>query len=135
MMVRLAKPEEGMRVYDPCSGSAGMLILSHEYVAEYGGNPRNLRLYGQEDNGGVWSISKMNMILHGIPDADLQNGDTLAEPLHREGGELMRFDRVITNPRSRRTTQPRAFRSRSGFPTASVPSPARRPTSCSCSTC
>jgi len=38
------------------------------------------------------------MILHGIPDADLRNGDTLAEPLHVDGGELMRFDRVITNP-------------------------------------
>jgi type I restriction enzyme M protein len=98
MMVRLAKPKEGMHVYDPCSGSGGMLILSQDFVVEHGGNPRNLRLYGQEDNGGVWSISKMNMILHGIPDADLQNGDTLAEPLHTKGGELMRFDRVITNP-------------------------------------
>lgn len=100
MMVRLAKPEEGMRVYDPCSGSGGMLILSKEHVAEHGGNPRNLRLYGQEQNGGVWSISKMNMLLHGIPDADLQNNDngTLEDPAHREGGELMRFDRVITNP-------------------------------------
>lgn len=98
MMVRLVKPQEGMRVYDPASGSGGMLILSHEYVSEHGGNPRNLRLYGQEPNGGVWSISKMNMLLHGIPDADLENGDTLAEPLHQEGGELMRFDRVITNP-------------------------------------
>ena len=69
-----------MRVYDPCSGSGGMLILASEYLAEHGGDPRNLALYGQESNGGVWSISKMNMILHGIPDADLQNGDTLAEP-------------------------------------------------------
>ena len=75
-----------------------MLILSKEYVEEHGGNPRNLHLAGQENNGGVWSISKMNMLLHGIPDADMQNGDTLAEPLHIEGGELMRFDRVITNP-------------------------------------
>lgn len=98
MMVRLIKPKEGMRVYDPCSGSGGMLILSNEYVAEHGGNPRNLRLYGQELNGGVWSISKMNMLLHGIPDAEMENGDTLMEPLHQEGGELMRFDRVITNP-------------------------------------
>lgn len=40
----------------------------------------------------------MNMILHGIPDADMRNGDTLAEPLHVESGELMRFDRVLTNP-------------------------------------
>ena len=56
------------------------------------------RLFGQEANGGVWAISKMNMLLHGIPDADIRNGDALAEPLHTEGGELMRFDRVITNP-------------------------------------
>ena len=59
-----------------------------------------MRLYGQEQNGGVWSISKMNMLLHGIPDAELENNDdgTLEDPAHREGGELMRFDRVITNP-------------------------------------
>ena len=61
MMVRLAQPAEGMRVYDPCSGSGGMLILSQEYVEEHGGNPRNLRLYGQENNGGVWSICKCSM--------------------------------------------------------------------------
>jgi type I restriction system adenine methylase (hsdM) len=98
MMVRLIEPREGMRIYDPCSGSGGMLILSKEYVEEHGGNARNLALFGQENNGGVWSISKMNLLLHGIPDADIRNADTLAEPLHTEGGELMRFDRVITNP-------------------------------------
>jgi type I restriction enzyme M protein len=98
LMVRLIAPQEGMRIYDPCSGSGGMLILSKEYIEEHGGNARDLRLFGQESNGGVWSISKMNLLLHGIPDADIQNGDTLAEPLHTEGGELMRFDRVITNP-------------------------------------
>jgi type I restriction enzyme M protein len=98
MMVRLIEPREGMRIYDPCSGSGGMLILSKEYVEEHGGNARNLALFGQENNGGVWSISKMNLLLHGIPDADVKNGDTLAEPLHTQGGELMRFDRVITNP-------------------------------------
>ncbi len=98
MMVRLAKPEEGMRIYDPCSGSGGMLILSKEYLDEHQHNSKNLRLYGQESNGGVWAISKMNMLLHGIADADLRNEDTLAGPEHLEGGELMRFDRVITNP-------------------------------------
>jgi len=98
LMVRLLKPTEGMRIYDPCVGSGGMLILSKEYVEEHRDNPRNLRLYGQEANGGVWAICKMNMILHGIADADIENDDTLANPLHREGGELMRFDRVISNP-------------------------------------
>lgn len=98
MMTRLGKPQEGQRVYDPCSGSGGMLILAAEYVAEHGGNPRNLELFGQESNGGVWSISKMNMILHEIKDAKLENGDTLANPLHKEGGELQRFDLVLSNP-------------------------------------
>ena len=98
MMVRIAKPEEGMRIYDPCSGSGGMLILSKEYLEEHQRNSKNLRLYGQESNGGVWAISKMNMLLHGIADADIKNEDTLASPEHLESGELMRFDRVITNP-------------------------------------
>jgi type I restriction enzyme M protein len=87
-----------MRVYDPCSGSGGMLILSKDHVAEHGGNARNLRLAGQEFNGGVWSISKMNLLLHGIPDAVIHNGDTLADPLHVSGGQLERFDRVLSNP-------------------------------------
>jgi type I restriction enzyme M protein len=98
MMVRIARPQEGHLVYDPCSGSGGMLVLAKEYLDEHQLNSRDLGLYGQESNGGVWAISKMNMLLHGIPDADLRNGDTLAEPMHTEGGELMRFDRVITNP-------------------------------------
>jgi type I restriction enzyme M protein len=98
MMVRLVKPEEKHRVYDPCCGSGGMLIMAKEYIDEQGGNGRNLELFGQEANGGVWSIAKMNMLLHGIPDADLQNEDTLAEPRHVEGGELLRFDRILTNP-------------------------------------
>ncbi|GAA1775154.1 class I SAM-dependent DNA methyltransferase [Actinomadura chokoriensis] len=98
MMVRLVKPGPDMRIYDPCSGSAGMLIHAKEYVEEHGYDARNLTLAGQEYNGGTWAISKMNMILHGVLNADLRNDDTLANPLHKEGGELMRFDRVLTNP-------------------------------------
>lgn len=98
MMVQIAEPQEGQRIYDPCSGSGGMLVLAKEYLDERRMNSRNLGLYGQESNGSVWAISQMNMLLHGIPDANIRNGDTLAEPMHTEGGELMRFDRVLTNP-------------------------------------
>ncbi|MFJ8742368.1 N-6 DNA methylase [Embleya sp. NPDC127516] len=100
MMTRLVNPRSGMRVYDPCAGSGGMLIMSKEYVAEAGEDAEDLRLYGQEANGGTWAISKMNMILHGIVNADLENDDTLANPLHIEpdGSTLTLFDRVLTNP-------------------------------------
>jgi type I restriction enzyme M protein len=102
MMARLVDPRAGMRVYDPCSGSGGMLIMAKEYVAENAEDAeeaRDLSLFGQEANGGTWAISKMNMILHGIVNAELENDDTLANPLHEdEAGRLLTYDRVLTNP-------------------------------------
>jgi len=98
MMVRLIKPSLEHDIYDPCCGSGGMLIAAKEYIDENGEDGRAANLFGQDFNGTVWSIAKMNMLLHGISTANLQNEDTLAEPQHVEGGELMRFDRVLTNP-------------------------------------
>ena len=98
LMVRLLDPQEEMSIYDPCSGSGGMLIYARNHVADNGGDPNNLVLAGQETNGTTWSMSKMNMLLHGIRDADIRNNDTLTNPEHTHGGELIRFDRVITNP-------------------------------------
>ena len=98
MMVRLIKPELQHRIYDPCCGSGGMLIAAKEHIDEQGEEGRKANLYGQEANGTVWSIAKMNMLLHGISTADLHNDDTLAKPQHVKGGELRRFDRILTNP-------------------------------------
>ena len=98
LMVRLVDPRPGMSIYDPCSGSGGMLIYARDHVVDNGGDPNDLELAGQENNGTTWSISKMNMLLHGINDADIRNNDTLTDPEHVSGGELKRFDRVITNP-------------------------------------
>jgi type I restriction enzyme M protein len=98
LMVRLAEHQEGMRIYDPCVGSGGMLVQAREYVEEHNQDPSNLGLYGQDENGGVWAICKLNLLFHGIRGADIRNEDTLANPQHTDGGELMRFDRVITNP-------------------------------------
>ncbi|MEM5778054.1 MAG: type I restriction-modification system subunit M [Candidatus Aenigmatarchaeota archaeon] len=98
LLVQLIKPKEGMTVYDPTCGSGGMLIQSSQYVEEQGGDPKKLALYGQEKAGTVWSICMMNMILHNRPDAHIEHGDTIEEPLHKEGGTIKKFDRVIANP-------------------------------------
>lgn len=98
LIVKLIKPEEGMRVYDPTCGSGGMLIQSVDYVKERGGNPQSLSLFGQEKNLGTWSIAKMNLLLHGLPDHQIEKGDTIRDPKFIEDGELMLFDRVIANP-------------------------------------
>lgn len=98
LLVRLLAPTEGMRVCDPTCGSGGLLVASASYVAEQGGNPRNLSLYGQEKNLGTWGICKMNMLLHGRLDADIRKGDTIRDPQLLDGGELRLFDRVMANP-------------------------------------
>ncbi len=98
LMVRLIKPQAGNRIYDPCVGSGGMLILSKDYVEEHGGDIHNLKLFGQDSNGKVWAICKMNMIFHGVLDADIANDDVLAHPAHIKDGEMEYFQRVISNP-------------------------------------
>jgi type I restriction-modification system DNA methylase subunit len=98
-MVRLVDPKEGYRIYDPCCGSGGMLIYARKHVGEHGGNSDNLSLFGQDNEGSAWAICKMNLILHGVFErAFIENDDTLTAPQHLEGGELMRFDRILSNP-------------------------------------
>ncbi len=98
LLVQLLEPLEGMAVSDPTCGSGGMLIQTGGYVEESGGDPKRLALYGQELSGTTWAICKMNMILHGYRSADIRNEDTLKAPAHVDGGELMKFDRVLANP-------------------------------------
>ncbi len=98
LIVNLLQPKEGMRICDCTTGSGGMLIECAHYVKKHKGNPRNISLYGQEKNMGTWSICKMNMLLHGLPDADIRKGDTIREPKLLVDGQLMLFDRVIANP-------------------------------------
>lgn len=101
LMVRLIKPVAGNRVYDPTVGSGGMLIHSKQYVEENGGRADDLSLFGQDDAASVWSICKMNMIMHDIKDADIQHGDTISEPHwtdEKDPTQTRQFDRVIANP-------------------------------------
>lgn len=98
LLVRLLKPQQGMFVYDPTCGSGGMLIQSKQYLDETGQNSRNIALYGQDNNGTVWAICKMNMFLHNINDAQVEYEDTLQSPKFVERGYIKKFDRVIANP-------------------------------------
>ena len=40
----------------------------------------------------------MNMLLHGLPDARIEKGDTIRDPKLVDEGELLLYDRVIANP-------------------------------------
>jgi type I restriction enzyme M protein len=98
LIVALLAPTEGMRICDPMCGSGGMLIECAHAIARQGGDPRNLTLHGQEKNLGTWAICKMNLLLHGLPDARIEKGDTIRDPKLLLEGELLLYDRVIANP-------------------------------------
>lgn len=101
LMVRVIKPKEGMRIYDPTVGSGGMLIQSKQYVEENGSDTTDLALFGQDAAASVWSICKMNMIMHNIMDAQIEHGDTITTPHWKEDNDenqTKRFHRVIANP-------------------------------------
>ena len=80
LIVELLGPTEGMRICDPTAGSAGMLIYAAQYVAEQGGDVRNLVLHGQERNLGTLAIGKLNLLLHGLRSARYEDGDVIVDP-------------------------------------------------------
>lgn len=97
-LVGIVKPKEGEKIYDPTTGSGGMLIHSTHYIEEHGGNPKNVSLNGQEINLSTWAICKMNMLFHDATGAVIKKGDTIRDPKHTKGGVLETFDVVLANP-------------------------------------
>jgi type I restriction enzyme M protein len=96
LLVEILDPKPGEKVYDPCCGSGGMLILSFKHVEEKYGRERvrELFLFGQEANPKIRALCRMNLYIHGIRDAGVELGDTLLYPKHGLGG----FDVVMANP-------------------------------------
>ena len=87
-----------MRIYDPTVGTGGMLVQASNYVSIDTPIPPNIYLFGQDIHESSWAICKINLLLHGISDADIRLGDVLRAPQHIDNGELMTFDRVLANP-------------------------------------
>jgi type I restriction enzyme M protein len=92
-LARLVQPEENDRIYDPTCGSGSLLLKAFNQIPS-----GKAQIYGQERNGQTHSLARMNMYLHGIDDAKIEWGDTLANPLHLENDKLMKFQVIVANP-------------------------------------
>lgn len=93
LVAKLVEPRENDRVYDPTCGSGGLLLKTFKEVPS-----KKVAIYGQEQNSQTWALCKMNMFLHGIDDAHVHLGDTIAEPKTIEDDKLMTFQAVVANP-------------------------------------
>lgn len=96
LVARLAEPKPGDRICDPACGSGGLLLLAGAEVEKAGS--KDYALYGQEKTGATYNLARMNMFLHGLDSARIEWGDTLNNPLLRDGNGLMKFDVVVANP-------------------------------------
>lgn len=98
LLVKILDPKPGDTIADPACGSGGMLVETVTAVKNAGGDPRTLRLHGQEINLTTSAIAKMNLYLHGLKEFKVVRGDTFREPKLLEGDGLQKFDVVIANP-------------------------------------
>jgi type I restriction enzyme M protein len=102
IMAKIMDPEPGMEIYDPCCGSAGLLIkcqlaLEEKMSIRSKSKYAPLRLYGQEYTPETWAMANMNMIIHDM-EGKIEIGDTFRSPKFRKENRLQTFDRVVANP-------------------------------------
>ncbi len=93
LLAKLVEPKEDDRIYDPACGSGSLLLKASKEVKD-----KKVSVYGQESNSSTYNLCRMNMFLHGVNDAHIEWGDTLANPLHLEHDDLMKFDVIVSNP-------------------------------------
>ncbi|HOL46147.1 MAG TPA: class I SAM-dependent DNA methyltransferase [Candidatus Saccharicenans sp.] len=100
LLVEILDPKPGDSVYDPAYGSGGMLITAYQHVEnEYGKEALNrLFLFGQEVNYKTLALSKMNLYIHDIRNAQVAQGDSLLYPKFKDKEGLKKFNVVIANP-------------------------------------
>lgn len=101
LLADILDPRAGESVYDPACGTGGMLIYSYLHVRDKFGEKeaQRLSLYGQEVHPTIFALCKMNLLLHGIRDNEIEQGDTLLSPKFKSNNNtLKRFDVVMANP-------------------------------------
>lgn len=79
-------------IYDPTCGSGSLLLRA---ISE---TPNGATPYGQEKDNSTATLAILNMLLHGVDTASIEQGDTLNSPEFTEGGSLKTFDVCVANP-------------------------------------
>jgi len=98
LMGKILQPAPDAEICDPTVGSGGLLINLYNYVEARYGSAKNLTIHGQDFKDSIYKMCKMNMIFHGIKNANIKHGDTFLDPLLVTNGILNTYDIVVVNP-------------------------------------
>lgn len=80
-------------MYDPASGTGGMLSVAEEYMHELNPDAR-LEVFGQEINPESYAICKSDMLIKGQNPSNIKFGNTFTQ----DGLEGEVFDYMLSNP-------------------------------------
>lgn len=105
LMVEMMAPTPKDVMVDPAAGTCGFLMVTGEYLrdnhSELFADPKLNRhfheglFHGFENDGAMLRIGSMNMLLHGVENADIQRRDSLAQD---HSGEDEKYTLVLANP-------------------------------------
>lgn len=80
-------------IYDPACGSGSLLLRALAEASNH-----RVSICGQEKDSSTAALAKLNMLLHGVSNAEIKVGDTLGDPQFKQYGMLATFDVCVANP-------------------------------------
>ncbi|MEI6425891.1 MAG: class I SAM-dependent DNA methyltransferase [Candidatus Absconditabacteria bacterium] len=93
--IMVDKPVSNVTVYDPSAGSGTLLMNIAHTIGE-----DKCTIYSQDISQKSSGMLRLNLILnnlvHSIP--NIIQGNTLLDPYHKQGSDLMKFDYIVSNP-------------------------------------
>lgn len=98
----LGKKKKIRQVLDFACGSGSLLLNVRNELKKSGGEVG--KIFGQEKNITTYNLARMNMLLHGVKDAEFEihHGDTLLNDWNilneMNPAKKMQFDAVVANP-------------------------------------
>lgn len=98
MMVKLLNPQNGTTICDPACGSGEFLTEVTRFIRQKGENISAVRIYGQAESTQECAITKTNLILHGIDNPDIHQGNVIFEPRFLQANDIGSCDIVLFNP-------------------------------------
>lgn len=105
LMVNLMAPQPNDVITDPAAGTCGFLVEAAEYIREH--HPQMLRnkesrdhfhngmFHGFDFDNTMLRIGAMNMVLHGVENANVSYRDSLAEEHNADAGK---YSLILANP-------------------------------------
>lgn len=95
--------QQGIKIYDPTSGSGSLLINIGHAIEKYTGGHDKIRYYAQELKANTYNLTRMNLVMRGIKPTNIvtRNADTLEDdwPQDADGiGQPLYVDAVVSNP-------------------------------------